>query len=163
MGLQHLLTRFLGYPFILIIVSCSPGQRIEGNWGAIDSEGFYSELYIKKGRINIFTELTGDLNDQTYSIIDDSLVTNILAYSINWKARNSMVLENKHFSLNMRRIKTGYKLSDYVGSSYSTSGQYSESFYKRLYKRKGTSPPERNGTGKRDTVKEEIIYIQKER
>jgi len=160
MGLQ-LIKIVVGIFILIIFNSCSQKHELSGDWGAIDSYGSYSELYFSDSTIEIYDELAGTLASQTYSIKDDSLVTNILSYRIDWINPDSLLLLSDSFSLNLKRIKTGFKLSDYRNEKQEDS--YIKSFYKRLNTDKRNGVNQVEGTNANQKIEEEVIEIRKKK
>jgi len=128
------LTSVVKILFILFISSCAKTGTIDGNWGAISSEGDYSELYFSGNQIRIFTEVGGIIASQDFKIVNDSLQTNILTYKMDWIKPDSLILKSEGFILNLTRINKGFKLSDFTSDGYEQ--QYKNAFYSRMNKRK---------------------------
>ncbi len=147
--------------FILIIFnSCSQKHEFRGDWGAIDSYGSYSELCFSDSTIEIYDELAGSIASQTYSSKDDSLITNILSYRMNWINADSLNLVSDTFMLRMMRIKTGYKLSDYTDEN--DRATYTTAFYNRMDKWKKKELKPSDGMNSNHKTEEEIIEIGKQ-
>ncbi len=143
---------------ILFISACSKTSNIEGNWKAVSSEGDYSELYFSGNKIRIYSEIAGIIGAQDYTLTKDSLKTNILTYKIKWVNPDSMILLSDVFTLNLKRINSGFKLSDFTKESLKQ--QYVDSFYKRMYKTKGINQNSiKHSSQEYPKIKEEIIEI----
>jgi len=160
MGLQ--LIKIVVSIFILIIFNlCSQKHELRGDWGAIDSYGNYSELFFSDSTIEIYDELAGSIASQTYSCKDDSLFTNILSYQMEWIKPDSLNLVSNSFSLKLKRIKKGFKLSEYNNEKQEDS--YINSFYKRLKAQKGIGLNQVEETNSNQKIEEEVIEIRKKR
>jgi hypothetical protein len=145
---------------LFLFGSCSNNNSIHGNWSAISSQGDYSELYITNNKIRIFTEVGGIIPSQSYETSDDSLKTNILSYKINWIKSDSLILNTGTFHLNLKRIKEGFKLSDYTNKSQEE--KYKDDFYKRMYNAKGKEPKSMKSTSNMyQEINEETIIINR--
>ena len=123
---------------LLIIASCTNGVTIDGDWGAISSEGDYAELYFNDNQIRIFTEVGGIIASQHFKIVNDTLQTNVLTYKMDWIKPDLLILKSEGFILNLKRIKKGFKLGDYTNESYRQ--KYSDSFHDRMNNTKGLVP-----------------------
>ena len=141
---------------IILLASCQGKNDIEGNWGAIDCQKAYAELFIKDGRIKIFHEATGFINPQTYTIKDDSLITNVLSYKIEFITPDSLNLTSGTFSLYLKRLNEGFLLSDLTGDK---EQEFTEKFRNRMFKRKGINPDSlfNSKETRKPSIKEEII------
>ena len=108
------INKFIGIGIILLFLcSCSKNRSIEGNWGAMDSDGNYFELYFEENNIRIYTDIAGAISSQTFYIKGDSLFTNISDYKIDQINSDSIVLSSKQVTFYLSRIETGFKLSDF--------------------------------------------------
>lgn len=147
--------------FILIIYSsCYQKNEIKGDWGAIDSYGSYSELCFSDSTIEIYDELAGSIASQSYFSKNDSLFTNIIRYRMKWINPESLKLVTDSFTLKLKRIKTGFKLSEYNNEKQEDS--YIHSFNKRMNKQKGIGFNSVKGTNSNQKIEEERIEIQKQ-
>lgn len=122
----------------IILLSCSKKYDFNGNWGIMDEMNYYSEMEIKMNSIRVYSEIAGYIPSLTYSIKGDSLFTNILNYKIIEINRDSIILDSEKSSLYLKRIKKGFKLSDFTNQDH--EDKYRDSFYDRMYKRKGIKP-----------------------
>lgn len=144
---------------ILLFNSCSRNHTILGDWGAIDSDGTYAELYFSGDKMQIHHEVGGTLQFQTYRIENDSLITSVLKYKMNWINADSLNLISPSFSLKLKRIKTGVKLSECDNEN--DEDAYIQSFYKRINKQKGLDSIPVGGTNSNQKIEEEVIEIGK--
>ena len=151
--------RFVYLSIFIVFISCSQKKIILGDWGAIENGGTYSELFFSEDKIQIHDEIAGTLQFQTYRIEKDSLKTSVLKYKIVWVNNDSINLISDSFSLNLKRIKTGLKLSEY--NNEKNEAAYLKSFFERMYKQKGldSNPVELPNSDRK--IKEEVIEIEK--
>ena len=124
------------YKLVLVsaFYSCSDKNSIEGDWGAIDRNGNYSELYIAQNQIHIYDEAGGQISPQNYYLTKDSLCTMVLQYRMKWVNQNSVELSSKLFSLQLMRITHGVRLSRSLDKL--DENGFLKDFYKRMKQRK---------------------------
>ncbi len=157
---MHLIQKYKVVVLLFLIIACNNGQKIEGNWSVIDSSDNYSELYFDNGQMRIFTEIAGSIGSQKYILKRDSLVTTNLNYKMNWINQDSLVLSSHHSILYLKRINSGFKLSDYTNENLEQ--KFTDSFYDRMYKRKGINSDSLNHSSLNfSEVEEEIIEIKR--
>lgn len=101
-----------------------------GDWEARDSSGSYAEFAVSHNRIQIYTDVAGYIPSWDYVLVGDSLNTPILNYKIDWIKKDSLVLRNKKFTIQLRRIKSGVCLSDVEGQP-ADYPPFINSFYER--------------------------------
>ena len=151
----------LTFNFIILCFlafACARTAKIEGDWSATSSEGDYSELCFSNSKIRIYTENVGNIASQEFTLTKDSLKTNVLTYKINRVNPDSITLISDKYSLNLKRIISGFKLSDFTNEGFEQ--QYVESFNKRMSKTKGIQLDNIKGSSKKyPKVEEEIIEI----
>lgn len=145
--------------FLAAFCSCTVNRTIRGDWGVLDPNGSYSELCFSDSAIEIYDELAGSIASQTYSIKDDSLVTNILGYRMKWINPDSLHLVSGSFILRLKRIKTGFKLSEYTSEKLEDT--YIHSFYNRMHELKGTGLNPAAKTNSNQKPEEETPEIRK--
>ena len=76
-----------------------------GNWAFIDTNGKYSEMYIKSGSLSIYNEeFCNSLGIMKYSIRNDSLNFKGLSYSIEFRSCSKLILRTQENKLLMDRI-----------------------------------------------------------
>lgn len=115
---------------LLVLSSCSQNHTLLGDWEAHDSSGSYAEFAIYDNFIQIYSEVAGAHPAWDYSIVGDSLQTPILKYKMDWIRKDSLVLRNEKFTIQLRRIKSGVCLSEVEGQPEAYQ-PYIDSFYKR--------------------------------
>jgi hypothetical protein len=120
---------------VVFNLSCTNNYSIVGNWGSLDTTNHYSELYFVNNSIRIYTEAAGLIPSQTFKVHKDSLFTNIISYKKKWINPDSLILVSESTTMYLKRIHTGFKLSDYENESDSDS--FSNAFFNRMNKRKG--------------------------
>ena len=145
---------------LLVFNSCSRNYTIKGDWEAIDSDGTYAELYFSGDKMQIHHQVGGTLQFQAYRIENDSLITSVLKYKMNWINADSLNLISPSFSLKLKRIKTGFKLSEYDNENEKDT--YVQNFYSRMNKQKGLDSIPVGGTKANQKIEEETIEIQKQ-
>lgn len=120
---------------ILVFFSCSKDRTFNGNWGALDSNGNYSELYFSDSTIDIYEERGGLIPQQRFTTKDDSLFTNVFKYKFHFVNQDSLILEDTGFKLYMKRIHGEFTLDNYAARIQDQD--YIDSFYERMYQCKG--------------------------
>lgn len=131
----------LQFVLLVVVLSCSKINNVEGNWGALDEKNNYSELFFETEYIRVYSEIGGIISPLTYFVENDSLFTNILNYKIIKLNRDSLILESESTILNLKRIKKGFKLSDYTNENL--EDKFKDAFYIRMFNRKGLEPKNR--------------------
>lgn len=119
--------------FVLFFCSCVQDRTLFGDWEARDSAGSYSEFAVFESFIQIYSDIGGNIPLWDYEIDGDSLLTPILNYKIDWIIKDSLVLRNKKFSIELRRIKQGVCLSEVEGQP-----EYYQPFIDSFYERRDT-------------------------
>jgi len=121
---------FLFLFFLIILSSCRKNQNLLGDWEARDSSTTYAEFAIYDNHIQIYSKLAGILFPWDYSIVNDSLHTPNLNYKIDWIKKDSLVLRNENFVIQLRRINGGACLSEVEGPPENNQ-KFMDSFYGR--------------------------------
>jgi hypothetical protein len=157
MRLQSIQLITLGIIF-LTFCFCSGNKKITGDWEVIDSDGYYAEFYFSAEKIRIYHEVAGTLPNLDFIIKNDTLNTNILNYKINVINPDSLVLTANSETMYLKRIKTGFKLSDFDNETKQEN--YTADFYKRMENRKGIQVKQ-NSINTDEKMEEQVIDIQK--
>ena len=152
------LKRIFSIVLLIALLSCSKAHTIEGNWGSVDEKNNYSELFIEKEAIRVYSSVAGIISPLTYFVEGDSLFTNILNYKIINVSPDSTVLESELTFLYLKRIKEGVKLSDYMNENLEDA--FLNAFFTRMYKRKGIEPHNEIPVHSFPVIKEEVIVIK---
>lgn len=117
--------------FLLVIFcSCAQDRTLLGDWEARDSAESYAEFAVYDNFIQIYSDVAGALPSWDYSIVGDSLHTPILNYKIDWIKKDSVVLRNKKFTIQLKRINGGACLSEVEGEP-ENNREFMDGFYKR--------------------------------
>ncbi len=143
---------------VFLLLSCTNERNIKGDWGVVDTEGNYSELYFQDETVRIYTEVAGYIGMQSFKMGKDSLLINNLIYKTNWINPDSLVLACKHITLYLRKINLGFKLSEFSNESLEDS--FRIIFYNRMYTRKSGKPQAKKRHNAFPEFKEEIIEIE---
>lgn len=156
------LNKIIVIAFVLFVFNaCSKNYTIKGDWEAIESDGTYAELYFSDDKIQIHHEVGGTLQFQTYRIENDTLITSILKYKMNWINADSLNLISPTFSLKLKRIKTGLKLSEC--NNEKDEDAYMKNFFDRMYTQKGLDSKPVGQPNFNQKIEEEIIEIGKKK
>jgi len=124
------MSRILIYLLLLFFTSCSQKPTLSGDWEARDSSGSYAEFAVFENFIQIYTDVAGQIPSWNYEIVDDSLHTSNLNYKIDWIKKDSLVLRNPKFTIELRRINSGVCLSEVEGQPENYQ-PFIDSFYER--------------------------------
>ncbi len=100
---------------LLFVVACADEPNLAGDWEARDSSGSYAEFAVYDNYIQIYSDIMGLIPSWDYEFVGDSLHTSILNYKIDWINKDSLVLRNTKFKIELRRIKKGVCLSEVEG------------------------------------------------
>ncbi len=144
---------------LTLIVGCSNINKLDGDWSVIDKDSNYSEICFDENRIRIYTDIVGYIGSQSFVIEEDSLITNIIAYKFELVNKDSIILTSSNSRLHLKKIKYGFKLSEY--NSENLEDSFHTSFYNRMYKLKGYNPKNESKSDSLPTIKEEIIEIKR--
>lgn len=101
---------------LLVLSSCSQNHILVGDWEARGSAGDYAEFAIYDNFIQIYSDIAESIPSWDYEIVGDSLRTPILNYKIDWIKKDSLVLRNERFTIQLRRIESGVCLSEVEGN-----------------------------------------------
>lgn len=128
---------------IVLFVSCVAEPNLKDDWSVIDQSGSYSEFFFSNETMQIYNEVAGFIFPREYSVSNDSLNTANYCYQMNWLTPDSLILlGNDSVILKLKRISSGYKLSEWNEEEFKES--YIQSFYVRMKKYKPQSSGNEN-------------------
>lgn len=157
---MHLIQKYKTLVLLFLLIACTNGQNIDGDWSVLSSEGDYSELLFGNEKMRIYSDIGGYIGFRNTSTKQDSLLTNSLNYKMNWVNKDSLILSSHLSTLYLARIKSGFKLSDFTNESLEQ--KFIDNFYDRMYLRKGINPDSIYSSAPNyPEVKEEIIEIKR--